>query len=121
MDGYKLFRRDRRGRRRGGVALYVRESFDCTEVHDSDDKVECLWVRMRGKDNKVDIMLGVCYRPPNEVEETDESFYKQLAVVSESCALVLVGDFNFQTSAGNTIRQRVSSLGGSWSVWKINS
>ncbi|KAM9591475.1 uncharacterized protein ACIBXB_006271 [Morphnus guianensis] len=95
MDGYKLFRRDRQGRRGGGVALYVRECFDCTELHDSDDKVECLWVRMRGKANKTDIVLGVCYRPPDQVEETDESFYKRLAVVSESCALVLVGDFNF--------------------------
>ena len=27
MDGYKLFRKDRQGRR-GGVALYVRECFD---------------------------------------------------------------------------------------------
>ncbi|KAM9590717.1 uncharacterized protein ACIBXB_005842 isoform 1-T1 [Morphnus guianensis] len=95
MDGYKLFRRDRQGRRGGGVALYVRECFDCTELHDCDDKVECLWVRMRGKADKADIMLGVCYRPPDQVEEMDESFYKRLAVVSESCALVLVGDFNF--------------------------
>ena len=52
-------------------------------------------MRMRGKANKADIVLGVCYRPPDQVEETDESFYKRLAVVSESCALVLVGDFNF--------------------------
>ncbi|KAM9590503.1 uncharacterized protein ACIBXB_005763 [Morphnus guianensis] len=95
MDGYKLFRRDRQGRRGGGVAVYVRECFDCTELHDSDDKVECLWVRMRGKANKADIVLGVCYRPPDQVEETDESFYKRLAVVSESCARVLVRDFNF--------------------------
>ena len=29
MDGYKLFRRDRQGRRGGGVALYGRECFDC--------------------------------------------------------------------------------------------
>ena len=28
MDGYKLFRRDRQGRRGGGVALCVRECFD---------------------------------------------------------------------------------------------
>ncbi|KAM9590859.1 uncharacterized protein ACIBXB_005907 [Morphnus guianensis] len=95
MDGYKLFRRDRQGKRGGGVALYVRECFDCTELHDSDNKVECLWVRMRGKANKADIVLGVCYRLPDQVEETDETFYKRLAVVSESCALVLVGDFNF--------------------------
>ncbi|GAB0208240.1 mitochondrial enolase superfamily member 1 [Grus japonensis] len=40
------------------------------------------------------ILLGVCYRPPNQDEEADEAFYKQLAEVSQSLALVLVGDFN---------------------------
>jgi len=62
MDGYKLFRRDRQGKRGGGVALYVRDCFDCIELDDSDDKVECLWLKMRGKSNKADILLGVCYR-----------------------------------------------------------
>ncbi|KAK4829760.1 hypothetical protein QYF61_006484 [Mycteria americana] len=94
MDGYKLFRRDRRGRRGGGVALYVRDSLDSLELDDGDDRVECLWVRIRGKANKADIVVGVCYRPPNQDEETDELFYKQLGEASRSLAPVLVGDFN---------------------------
>ncbi|KAK4823963.1 hypothetical protein QYF61_008349 [Mycteria americana] len=94
MDGYKLFRRNRRGRRGGGVALYVRECLDSLELDDGDDRVECLWVRIRGKANKADIVVGVCYRPPNQDEETDELFYKQLGEASRSLALVLVGDFN---------------------------
>jgi len=71
MDGYKLFRRDRRGKTGDGVALYVRDCFDCTELDGCDDKVECLWVKMRGKANKADILLAVCYRPPNQDEELD--------------------------------------------------
>ncbi|KAK4806205.1 hypothetical protein QYF61_001128 [Mycteria americana] len=94
MDGYKLFRRDRRGRRGGGVALYVRESLDSLELDDGDDRVECLWVRIRGKANKADIVVGVCYRPPNQDEEADKLFYKQLGEASRSLALVLMGDFN---------------------------
>ncbi|KAK4817118.1 hypothetical protein QYF61_027981 [Mycteria americana] len=94
MDGYKLFRRDRQGRRGGGVALYIRECLDSLELDDGDDRVECLWVRIRGKANKADIVVGVCYRPPNQDEETDELFYKQLGEASRSLALVLVGDFN---------------------------
>ncbi|KAM6364410.1 uncharacterized protein J5M81_015706 [Pluvialis apricaria] len=39
--------------------------------------------------------MGDCYRPPNQDVKTDEIFYKQLAEVSRSLALVLVGDFNF--------------------------
>jgi len=96
MDGYKLFRRDRQEKRGGGVGLYVRDCFDCTELNDCDDKVECLClsVKMRGKAHKADILLGVCYRPPSQDQEIDEVFYKRLAEVSLSLALVLMGDFN---------------------------
>jgi len=94
MDGYKLFKRDRRGKRGGEVVLYVRDCFDCTELDDCGDKVKCLWVKMKGKANKTDILLGVCYRPPNQDEEVDEPFYKCLAEVSQSLAPVLAGDFN---------------------------
>jgi len=76
------------------VALYVRDCFDCIELNNCDDKVECLWVKMRGKANKADILLGVCYRPPSQDEEADQVFYKWLAEVSQSLALVLMGDFN---------------------------
>ena len=39
--------------------------------------------------------MGVCYRLPNQDEETDEVFYEQLAEAVQSPALVLKGDFNF--------------------------
>ncbi|GAB0175367.1 hypothetical protein GRJ2_000001900 [Grus japonensis] len=94
VNGYKLFRRERQGRRGSDVALYVKECFDCLELNDGDDSIECLWVRIRGKANKADIMEGVCYRPPNQDEEADKIFYKQLGEVSRLLALVLVGDFN---------------------------
>ena len=42
MNGYQLFRRDRQGRRGGGISLYFRECFDCMELDDSDDRVEYL-------------------------------------------------------------------------------
>ncbi|KAK4829639.1 hypothetical protein QYF61_005850 [Mycteria americana] len=82
MDGYEIFRRDRQGRRGGGVALYVRECLDSLELNDGDDRVECLWVRIRGKAKKADIVVGICYRPPNQDEATDELFYKQLGEAS---------------------------------------
>ena len=31
IEDYRLFRRDRQGRRGGGVALYVRKLIDCEE------------------------------------------------------------------------------------------
>ncbi|TRZ08455.1 hypothetical protein HGM15179_018648 [Zosterops borbonicus] len=94
LDGYKLFRRDRKGGRGGGVALYIREAFDAMGIETNDDEVECLWVRIKGKANKADILLEVYYRPPNQEEEVDNLFYKHLENVSGSPALVLGGDFN---------------------------
>lgn len=32
IDGYKLFRRDRQTRNRGGIALYTREEIVCEEI-----------------------------------------------------------------------------------------
>ncbi|RMC20740.1 hypothetical protein DUI87_01592 [Hirundo rustica rustica] len=63
-------------------------------IETKEDGIECLWVRIKGKANKADILLGVCYRQPNQEEELDNLFYKQLGNVSGSSALVLVGDFN---------------------------
>ncbi|RMC16177.1 hypothetical protein DUI87_08391 [Hirundo rustica rustica] len=91
LDGYKLFRRDRKGRR---VAFYINKAFDGIGIESNEYGVECLWVRIKGKANKADILLGVCYHPLNQEEEVDNLFYKQLENVSGSSALVLVGDFN---------------------------
>lgn len=78
MDGSKLLRRDRQGKTGGGVALCVRKGLNCLELNNDDDRVECLWVRIRGKFNKARILVGVCYRAPSQDGEADEIFYKQL-------------------------------------------
>ncbi|RMC03067.1 hypothetical protein DUI87_20260 [Hirundo rustica rustica] len=48
LDGYKLFRRDRQGRRGGGVALYIKKAFDTISTETNEDGVECLWARPTG-------------------------------------------------------------------------
>ena len=90
MYYYRLIKKDRQGRRGDGVALYVRECSDFAEL-----EVESLWVRIRGRANRANILVGVCCRPPNQDEETDEAFYRQLAEVVLLPSLVLMGDFNF--------------------------
>ena len=69
LDGYKLFRRDSKGRRGGRMALYIKEAFDTMGIENNDDKVKRLWVQIKGKANKADILLGVCYHPPKQEEE----------------------------------------------------
>ena len=65
------------------------------EINEGDDRVESIWIRIKAKANKTDVIVGVCYRPPTQDEEVDERLYKQLDEVSRSLLLVLVGDFNF--------------------------
>ncbi|CAM4648647.1 unnamed protein product [Lepidochelys kempii] len=96
MDGYKLFRKDRQGRKGGGVALYVREQYDCSELrYETVEKSECLWIKFRSVCNKSDVVVGVCYRPPDQGDEVDEAFFRQLTEATRSHALILMGDFNF--------------------------
>ena len=47
MDGYKLYRRDRKGRKGGSVPLYIKDCFDVEELGVGNDEVECLWIRIR--------------------------------------------------------------------------
>jgi len=54
------------------VALYVKKKCECLEINDGDDKVESLWVRIKGEASKTDIIVEVCYRPPNQDEEVDK-------------------------------------------------
>ncbi|RMC02429.1 hypothetical protein DUI87_20821 [Hirundo rustica rustica] len=44
LNGYKLFRRDRQGRRGGGMALYIKQTFDTVGIETKEDGVEYLWV-----------------------------------------------------------------------------
>ena len=91
MDGYRLFRKDRPTRRGGGVGLYVSEQLECIELGlgANEEHVESLWVRIKGQAHKGDITVGVYYRPPDQEEEADEAFYRQLQAASQSQALVL--------------------------------
>ena len=117
----ELFKRDRQGRKGCGIALYVKKECECMEINDSDDRVEGLWVRIKVKANKTDIIVGICYRPPNQDEEVDKSLYRQLGEVSRSLPLFLWAIAKSQTSAGFIIQQIGNRPRGSSSVWEITS
>jgi len=68
-------------------------SVSVVELNAGSNKVDSLWVRIRGKANKADILVGVSYRLPNQDEEVDEGFNKQLAEVMQLLAHSLMGKF----------------------------
>ena len=95
VEGYMLFRKDRVGRRGGGVELYTKERLECMELYlrTGDKAIESLRVRIRRQTGTGDAVLDVCYRPDQE-EEVDEAFFRQLEKASQSQALALMRDFN---------------------------
>jgi len=92
MGGYRLFRKDRQGRRGGGVTLYVKEQLECMELRLGMDEepTENLWVKIKGRAGASDTTVGVCYRTPDQDEGADEALYRQIGEVSRSKALVLM-------------------------------
>ena len=67
IEDYRLFRRDRQGRRGGGIAPYVRKWIDCEELclRNSHHQVKSLWVKIKDQSSKGHLVAGICYRPPN--------------------------------------------------------
>lgn len=56
----------------------LRGCFDCLQLKNGNDRFQYLWVRIKGKANEADVIVGVCYKPPSQAEEADAMFYKQL-------------------------------------------
>ena len=128
MEGYRLFRKDRQGRRGGGVLLYVNDQLECMELRLGMDEepTERLWVRIKGRAGTGDIIVGICYRPPDQEDRADEALYRQTGAVSRSQALVIMGDFNHpndfnQPAVGGTTQQGMSNPRGSWNVLMTTS
>ncbi|KAK4824986.1 hypothetical protein QYF61_022512 [Mycteria americana] len=96
IDGYRLFRRGRQGRRGRGIALYIKKWIECEDLSlkNSHEQVESLWVRIRNRGNKGNLVVGVYYRPPNLGEPIDEAFLLHLQEALCLQALILLGDFN---------------------------
>lgn len=59
-----------------------------------EEPAESLWVRTGELTNMVDIVVGVCYKPPNQEKEVEGTLFGQLQEASCSQTLVLMGDFN---------------------------
>ncbi|GAB0182026.1 hypothetical protein GRJ2_000667900 [Grus japonensis] len=59
-----------------------------------EELTESLWVRIKGRAGTGDVIVGVCYRPPDQGDGADEALYRQIGAASRSQALVLMGDFN---------------------------
>lgn len=67
-----ILQKDRQGWGHGELVPYFREYFGCLGISSADGRVECLWLGIRGKNNKAG---GSCYGPFSQDEEGDEILY----------------------------------------------
>jgi endonuclease/exonuclease/phosphatase (EEP) superfamily protein YafD len=90
------FRKDRSGKRGGGVLIAVRDNLQCTEVPELDTGGEMVWIKLQTK-NERPLYLCACYRP--DVSDTDglqrfDTSLRRAAAINNAQILV-AGDFNF--------------------------
>ena len=83
IEGYRLFHKDRVGRRGGGVALYVRDTLQCSvnnSIRTEEISSETVWVDLRNGTEK--IVLGVIYRPPNTGRDDSNILWQEIPVAT---------------------------------------
>ena len=71
VQGYDLFRNDRKNKRGGGVCIYIKSSLTVKDRGDliSEFDIEAVIVELKCK--KTDLLISCIYRPPN----SDQGFF----------------------------------------------
>lgn len=109
LNGYKLFRADRK-KRGGGVAIYVKMNINCKFVarNEESKKIEFLFIEISAKDRK--LLLGSVYRPHRSIPF--DNFIKQIEVMTATYSDVLItGDFNSNLLVDQCLRENMYSFG----------
>ena len=72
LEGYVMFRKDRMGRRGGGVLLYIKETIPAYEVQlqEEADCNEAIWFKL--VTGHTTVTIGVVYRCPNITKQNNE-------------------------------------------------
>ena len=88
-----MFRRDRIGRRGGGVILYDKESIQAYEIklEREADYDEAVWCKIVSGNKK--LTIGLVYRSPNINEEDNTSILNAIKDVSKG-EYIMMGDFS---------------------------
>ena len=93
LTGYVMFRKDRIGRRGGGVIVYVKESIQAYEIklEREADCDEAVWCKIVSGNSK--LTVGLVYRSPNINEEDNTKIKNAIKEVSKG-ECIIMGDFN---------------------------
>ena len=100
------------------MGLSVREQLECIELclGMDDEPSESLWVSTKEKTGKGDVVVGVCYKPPDQEEPADETLYRRQEQPHIHRPWSSWGTPTMAISVGGTAQQDISKPGGSWSA-----
>ena len=97
IPNYSMFRADRRNRRGGGTALYVRNCFEASSIENLNDNYDdIVGCRLKLKGNER--LTVICaYRSDSNTPQQNNNLLASIRqCLSQSSQSLLVGDFNFR-------------------------
>jgi hypothetical protein len=101
IDQYTLVRKDRMGRKGGGLILYLDQSIQYRRRFDLEiGHLESIWLEI--KHEKKSFLLNFIYRPPNAKQDWVDKYSLQLDLVDrEIIDYFILGDLNIHFSPEN--------------------
>ena len=93
LEGYAMFRKDRMGRRGGGVLLYTKDTIQGYKVQlqEEADSNEAIWGKLIT--GHTTVTIGVVYRCPNITKQNNEKIHNAISEVSKGDCIIM-GEFN---------------------------
>ena len=90
LAGYAMFRKDRMGRRGGGVVLYIKETIPAYEVQLQEEAYcnTAIWCNL--VTGHTTVTIGVVYRCPNKTKLNTEKIHNEVSKID----VIIMGDFN---------------------------
>ena len=78
LEGDEMFRKDRIGKKAGGVLLYIKENILAYEVQLSEeaDCIEAIWWKL--VTGHTTVTIGVVYRCPNITKQNNEKIHNSM-------------------------------------------
>ena len=103
LEGYVMFRKDRIGRRGGGVLLYIKDTIPAYEVQlqEEADCNEAIWCNL--VTGHTAVIIGVVYRCPNITKQNNEIIHNAINEVSKGDCIIM-GDFNHGNIKWDTLQ-----------------
>ena len=103
LEDYVMFRKDRMGRRGGGVLLYIKETIPAYEVQlqEEADCKEAIWCKL--VTGHTTVTIGVVYRCPNITKQNNEQIHNAISEVSKGDCIIM-GDFNHGNIKWDTLQ-----------------